>query len=41
MNKERILRDGEKIPEGATKVPLVMPGQPIDMIVAGPEDSLP
>ena len=31
----------EKIPEGSTKVPLIMPGQPIDMIVAGPANSVP
>jgi hypothetical protein len=31
----------DKIPEGASKVPLVVPGQPIDMIVAGPSNSVP
>lgn len=31
----------ENDPEGSKKVPLVVPGQPIDMIVAGPVNSVP
>lgn len=39
--QEHFYDPNDHIPEGATKVPLVMPGQKIDMIVAGPADSLP